>query len=242
MSFAVNTSRDYYLIQVYHLKSQEQIKQIDNYLKNTYLPFLHQQGIIKVGVFEPIDNDTARDKKLMVWIPLHNIQALDKLDNAIEQIDPLGNNPLIHLNGPNGELPYTRIETSLSKSFKDQAQFVRQSNLTKSPERIYEFRSYEGANEALFLQKVHMFNEGKEIELFKKLNFNAIFYAKVVAGDRMPNLIYMTSFNNLDDRNAHWKTFSDDPTWKHISNLPIYLNTVSKADIILMKAKDYADF
>ena len=87
-----------------------------------------------------------------------------------------------------------------------------------------------------------MFNEGKEIELFNKLNFNAVFYAKVIAGNRMPNLVYMTSFNNMDDRNAHWKAFSADPTWKIISNLPQYLKTVSKADIVLMTAKDYADF
>lgn len=87
-----------------------------------------------------------------------------------------------------------------------------------------------------------MFNEGKEIGLFERLNFNAIFYAKVIAGARMPNLIYMTSFNNIADREAHWKAFGDDPFWKKISNAPEYLKTVSKADIILMKAKPYGDF
>lgn len=241
-AFSAKPSRDFYLIQIYHCTNQQQIVNLNAYLKDTYLPFLHQQGIAKVGVFEPIENDTAADKKLMVWVPLGSLANLDKIDAAIEQIDPLGNNPIIHPESNSNELPYTRVETILSKSFKNQAQFEKKSNLTPSPDRIYEFRSYEGPNEAMFLKKVHMFNEGKEIELFKKLNFNAIFYAKVIAGSRMPNLIYMTSFNNLEDRNTHWKTFSDDPTWKHISNLPIYLKTISKADIILMKAKDYADF
>jgi len=241
-SFANKASRDYYLIQVYHCSSQQQIQNLDSYLKSSYLPFLHQQGIGKVGVFEPIDNDTASDKRLMVWIPLASLQMLDKIDGAIEQIDPLSTHPLIHPEQNNNTVPYTRVESMLSKAFKDQAHFEPKSSLTHSSNRIFEFRSYEGPTEAMFLKKVHMFNEGDEIELFKKLNFNAVFYAKVIAGSRMPNLIYMTSFNDLEDRNAHWKTFSDDPTWKHISNLPIYLNTVSKADIILMKAKDYADF
>lgn len=132
----------------------------------------------------------------------------------------------------------------MSKAFKDQTQFEKKSTLKKNnpDERIFEFRSYESASEIMHLKKVHMFNEGKEIRLFARLNFNAIFYGKVLAGARMPNLIYMTSFNNKADRDAHWKAFGDDAYWKKISTSPEYLNTVSKSDIILMKAKEYADF
>jgi hypothetical protein len=237
-----NNPRDYYVIQIYHCTDKSQISNIDAYLKSTYLPHLHAAGISKVGVFEPIDNDSAKDKRLMVWFPLQSINDLDKLDQLVEAIDPLGNNPLIHLENADSSLPYSRIETILTKAFKNQAQFVTSSDLVKSADRIYEFRSYEGPTEDMYLRKQHMFNEGNEIELFKKLNFNAIFYSKVIAGSRIPNLIYMTSFNNLEDRNAHWKTFGEDPTWKYISNLPQYLKTVSKADIILMTARDYADF
>jgi hypothetical protein len=57
----------------------------------------------------------------------------------------------------------------------------------------------------------------------------------------MPNLIYITRFSNLADREAHWKNFVEAPAWKQMSNLPEYLNTVSKADIILMRAKTYSD-
>ena len=237
-----NNPREYYIIQVYHCNSQKQINHIDAFLKDISLPHLHKMGIVKVGVFEPVDNDTAADKRLMVWIPIKSINEIDQLDNVIDQLDPMGNNSILGLKNADSSLPYTRIETTIAKAFKNQAQFSTKSDLVKSSARIYEFRSYEGPSEDMFLKKVHMFNEGKEIELFNKLNFNAIFYAKVIAGNRMPNLVYMTSFNNMDDRNAHWTAFSADPTWKIISNLPQYLKTVSKADIILMTAKDYADF
>lgn len=56
--------RDYYVIQIYHCSNQNQIDNIDNYLKNVYLPYLHGKGITKVGVFAPIANDTSMDKKL----------------------------------------------------------------------------------------------------------------------------------------------------------------------------------
>ena len=87
-----------------------------------------------------------------------------------------------------------------------------------------------------------MFNEGGEVALFKRLNFNAIFYSKAITGARTPNLIYMTSFNNMSDRDAHWKTFGSDPEWKKLSSAPEYLKTVSRNETILMKAKTYGDF
>ena len=235
-------ARDYYLIQVYHCSNLSQIANIDTYLINTYLPYLHQNGIAKVGVFAPLENDTAVDKRLFVWIPLKSIDALDALDQKIEKIDPMGNDPVIHLENADSSLPYNRIEKILTRAFKFQPNYVTKSNLTKSNNRVYEYRSYESATEDLHLRKVHMFNEGGEVPLFERLNFNAIFYSKVIAGSRMPNLIYMTSFNNMDDRNAHWKAFGQDPVWKKISAAPEYLKSVNRNETILMSARDYADF
>jgi hypothetical protein len=236
-----NNQRDYYITQVYHCSTNSQLEAVDAYLKNVYLPHIHQFGIANVGVFEPINNDTAKDKTIMVWIPLSSLAQLDQLDQLKEAIDPLKSNNLLSLTLTNGELPYDRLETVISKSFKFQGQFDKKTSFQKSPDNIYEYRSYESADEAFFLKKVHMFNEGKEIELFKSLNFNALFYSKVIAGSRMPNLIYITRFSNLADREAHWKNFVDAPAWKQMSTLPEYLNTVSKADIILMRAKSYSD-
>ena len=71
-------ARDYYLIQIYHCSTAKQIENIDLYLKNTFLPYLHKNGIEKVGVFAPLNNDTASDKKLYIWVPFKNIQKLDK--------------------------------------------------------------------------------------------------------------------------------------------------------------------
>lgn len=233
--------RDYYMTQVYHCSTTSQLEAVDTYLKNVYLPHLHQFGIANVGVFEPIGNDTARDKTVMVWIPLSSLQQLDKLDQIKEAIDPLKPNTLLSLTISSGVLPYNRIETIISKSFKFQGQYIKKTSFQKSPDNIYEFRSYESADEALFLKKVHMFNEGKEIDLFESLNFNALYYSKVIAGDRMPNLMYITRFKDIADREAHWKSFGASDAWKQMSTLPEYLNSVSKADIILMRAKSYSD-
>ena len=88
-----------------------------------------------------------------------------------------------------------------------------------------------------------MFNDGGEIALFKKLNFNAVFYGKVLSGSRMPNLMYMTTFENMADRDAHWKAFGSSEEWKTMSALPEYENkvSVSRNETILMRPADYSD-
>jgi len=235
-------ARDYYLIQIYHCSTTKQITNIDAFLKNTFLPYMHENGIKKVGVFAPVDNDTAADKKLYVWVPFKNIQKLDALDQKIEALDPMGNAAIIHLENADGSLPYTRIEKIITRAFKFQPEYVTTSSLIKSSNRIYEYRSYESPTEDMHLRKVHMFNEGGEVTLFESLHFNAIFYSKVIAGSNMPNLIYMTSFNNMEDRNAHWKSFVEAPLWKKISVAPEYLNSVNRNETVLMSARDYADF
>ena len=113
----------------------------------------------------------------------------------------------------------------------------------KSPhnERVYELRSYEGATEQLHASKLKMFNVGDEVSIFKRLNFNAVFYAEVLAGSHQPNLMYMTTFENMADREAKWKLFNNDDAFKKLLAIPEYQHNVSKADIIFLRPADYSD-
>jgi hypothetical protein len=86
-----------------------------------------------------------------------------------------------------------------------------------------------------------MFNQGGEVTLFKRLGFNAVFYAEVLSGSHMPNLMYMTSFDNMASRDEHWKSFGNDPFWKKLVAAPEYQNNVSKADIFFLHPAEYSD-
>ena len=87
-----------------------------------------------------------------------------------------------------------------------------------------------------------MFNEGGEVPLFARLGFNAVFYAEVVSGPAMPNLIYMTSFENMGEREKHWDAFSNDPAWKKLLSMKEYDKTVSKNTIVFLKATKYSEY
>ena len=86
-----------------------------------------------------------------------------------------------------------------------------------------------------------MFNEGGEIALFKSLDFNALFYAEVISGSTMPNLMYMTTFADMAAHDAHWNAFKNSPEWKKLSALPEYKNTVSKNVTLLLHPTEYSD-
>ena len=87
-----------------------------------------------------------------------------------------------------------------------------------------------------------MFVEGDEVALFKRLGFNAVFYADVLAGSKMPNLMYMTTFANQASRDDHWKAFTDDAQWKSLKGNPVYQNNISKITIWFLRPTDYSDY
>lgn len=234
-------ARELYEIKLYHFKTPEQEKGLDDYLQQALLPALHKAGISKVGVFKALANDTSADKLLYVFMPLKSLEQFMSLPETLNKDEAYKTAGSAYLDAVYNNPPYTRVESILLKAFRMAPQ-MQVSGLTgPRADRIYELRSYESPTEKLYINKVHMFNEGGEVPLFKRLGFNAIFYADVISGSHMPNLMYMTSFDNMAARNQHWKDFSADPEWKKLSAMPEYQHNVSKVEITWLHATDYSD-
>ena len=60
--------KDIYQIKIYRMKTNGQVTQVDNFLKNAYLPALHRLGVSRVGVFKNVGIDTAVEKSIYVWM------------------------------------------------------------------------------------------------------------------------------------------------------------------------------
>lgn len=234
--------QEYYEIKVYHFATSEQETMLDNYLKTAYLPALHKTGIKQVGVFKPLVNDTAADKRIYVFFTASSLEKLVDLPKQLLNDITYTNVAKDYMEAGYDHPPFARFETILLRAFPLAPQMNLPALTGDKKERVYELRSYEGPTEKLYNTKVKMFNEGGEIALFKRLNFNAVFYSEVISGSRMPNLMYMTSFENMTDRDTHWDSFRNDAEWKRLSGLPEYQHTVSKAEIILLHPADYSDF
>lgn len=234
-------SKEFYQIRIYHLKDKAQEDRVDKYLQNAFIPAVHKAGIKKVGVFKPVGNDTAADRRIFVFMPFSSLNQFTTLSDQLGKDKEHAAAGADYLDAAYDNSPYTRMEVIQTEAFPDMPQMQLPQLKGPMSERIYELRSYESANEHYHINKVKQFNEGGEIRIFKNLGFNAVFYSRVIAGSHMPNLMYMTTFENKASRDEHWKAFSADADWKKVSALPEYQHNVSKNDTMFLTPTDYSE-
>lgn len=235
-----NEQQQIFQIKTYHLDGADQEKQVDRYLKEAYIPALHRAGIEPVGAFKPIDQDTTSDRRIYVLIPYDSIDRLTKLPATLEEDEEYLKDGSSYINAPHDEPPYAYIESVIMKAFTEAPRIMSPDLTSPKSQRIYELRSYGSATEAINRNKVEMFNAG-EVEIFDRLGFNAVFYGNVLSGSEMPNLMYMTSFEDMESRDAHWDSFRSDSQWEELSSMDKYQNNVSWADIYLLHSTEYSD-
>jgi hypothetical protein len=234
--------RSIYQLTIYHYTTPEQEKRLDAYLQTALLPALHRQQIKYIGVFKAHANDTAQDKTLYVLTPLTSLNAVTTVQTKLNADKDYQTAGADYINAAYNHSPYNRIETILLEAFPLAPQLTLPDLMNDRRERVYELRSYESATEKILVNKIKMFNEGDEIGLFKKLHFNAAFYGEVVAGSKMPNLMYLTCHENKAAREANWKAFGESAEWKKLSSMPEYQNNVSHIDINFLYPAEYSDF
>jgi hypothetical protein len=242
-SFAAPKAKQmYYEVKIYRIKDNVQEAAMDTYLKDAFLPALHRAGIPTVGVFKPIEADTAFGKMIYVFIPFKTMEQYAQLADKLGKDQVYAQAGKAFIDAPYNNPPYVRYESILSKAFSNMPEFRVPKFTTPMSERIYEYRSYESATEAKADKKIYMFNEGGEIGIFESIGANAVFYAKVILGSQMPRLIYMTTYADMKSHDERWAAFRIHPEWKRISALEEYKNTTSKTRAYLLHPTSYSDF
>lgn len=236
------SNKEFYQLKTYTFSNKEQVSVTDDFLKTVYLPALKTQGIEHIGVFKSIPNEKDSTDKTYVLIPYSSWSQLLSVSDEMNAVDNETLQQSSYHTASHEAPPYDRIESTLMRAFDDMP-FMEVPNI-KGPraQRIYELRSYESPNENYYKRKVDMFNAGGEVKLFDRLGFNAVFYADVISGAKMPNLVYMTTFPDRTTRDSLWKEFVAAPEWKAIVDLPKYVHTVSHADVLLLYPTEYSDY
>src|SRR5882724_10968508 len=161
-------ARNYFQLKIYQLKNKEQEERVEKYLQQAFLPALHRAGISKVGVFKPIGNDTAAIRRIYILIPFNSLDQFTKLPQLLAKDNQYITDGQNYLNAVYNDPSYLRIESILLQAFTGMPNIGIPELKNPNSERIYELRSYEGATEKIFENKVKMFNDGDEISLFKR--------------------------------------------------------------------------
>ena len=239
-AFAQIYNREFYELKIYHFNNRGQQDRVEKYLKDALLPALHRVGINRTGVLKTLESDTT-GLKIYVLIPFESGEQLLLLPQQLQndnQYETAGND---YLNATNDNPPYSRFETVIMLAFENMPELKVPNLTTPKSERIYELRSYESATEKIHQNKLQMFNQGGEIDIFKKIDANPVFFGQVMSGSHMPNLMYLTAYANKAAREDHWTVFKNNADWKRISSMPEYKNNVSHADILFLQPTDYSD-
>lgn len=239
-AFAKVPGREFYELRIYHLNNKAQQERVEKFLQDALLPALHRVGINRTGVMRTLEGDTT-GLKIYVLIPFKSMDQLLLLPQQLQndkQYASFGND---YLNATYDNPPYSRFETVIMKAFVNMPELIVPKLNTPKSERIYELRSYESPTEERHLSKIKMFNEGGEINIFKQIDANPVFWGQVISGSHMPNLMYLTTYANKAAREEHWKVFKAHPEWKKLSAMPEYLKNVSHSDILFLQPTDYSD-
>ncbi len=235
-------AREYYQLKTYHFETDAQQQMTDDYLKNAFLPALKRLDIVNVGVFKPRPTDSVTPKMTYVLIPFNSLVQFSLLEDTLMADEIHQKDGKAYLSAAHDKAPYKRIESTLMKAFIDMPKMMASKLDGPRKDRIYELRSYEAATEDLYKKKVDMFNAGGEVKLFDRLGFNAVFYAEVLSGGQMPNLMYMTTHASQEVRDANWKNFGEAPEWIKLKAVPKYQNTVSLNDTRFLYPTEYSDY
>lgn len=240
-SVAKAPAREYYQLKIYHYKTPEQENRLEQYLQQAYVPAIHRSGIKYVGIFKPV-TQLDSDRRIYVFTPFPSLNKLAGIEQTLQADTKYLADGKDYIDAVYNDAPYNRMEIIILQAFPMMPTTAVPNLTAPKADRVYELRSYESPTEKYNVNKVRMFNVGDEIGLFKRLNFNAVFYSEVISGSHMPNLMYMTTFNSKADRDKHWETFGNDAQWKTLTAMDEYKNNVSHADILFLHPTEYSDF
>jgi hypothetical protein len=224
--------KQYYELRRYLVENDEQQQQVVTFFRDVAIPALNRAGIKPVGVFTPTE-DGVRD--VFVLLPHSCAVTLITAKHALLADDAYLKAGESFLNPPFKQPAFARVESSLLLAFDRLPQLEMPA---EGDARVFQLRIYESHSPDAAVRKIHMFNEGGEIAIFKRVGLTPVFFGEALIGTELPNLTYMLGFENREAGDAAWQRFLADPEWTKLKGVEKYKQTVSNITNIWMKPAD----
>ena len=207
---------------------------LEDFLRDAALPAWNRLGITPVGVFSVAYGPNA--PSLYVLLPHPTLDAVLSARDHLVADEAYQRDGATFLSATLADPAFVRMESRLLRAFSGMPRIEAPA---REP-RIFELRIYESHSESAARRKIEMFNEGGEIEIFRKTGLTPVFFGETIIGPLMPNLTYMITFENMEARDRQWDVFVNDPAWKTISSNPYYSGTVSNITDFILRPTGYS--
>ena len=195
--------------------ADNQRQRLSDFLEHAALPAFTRAGIGPLGFFS---SSIAEDGPFILTIATFASLAAMEQQRAKVSADAEYKKALDTFDASPG-LSYVRIDSMLGRAFAGAPEIEVPADEAKRPARVFELRRYESNNAATLARKIKMFESG-EIAIFRRLGMRPVFFAETLVGPRMPNLVYMLSFDDLASREKAWRAFGADPDWQKLRAVP----------------------
>lgn len=209
----------------YHLHVGKKQGLVSDFYRDVAIPAFNRAGIKNIGVFNVKHGEN--NPTLHVIIPHPTLDSIVSLNDRILADENFLRDGNRFLNAPLSDMVFVSMEKTILRAFIKFPGIQVPPQIESKTPRIYQVRRYEAPSLTALKRRVHMFNEGSIIDIFKKTGLQPVFFGETVAGNRMPSLMYMVAFDDMIAFNKTWDTFRADPAWAKLSNDPFYAETIS---------------
>ena len=221
-----HANQQYFEWITYHLPLGSRQNMLSQYYRDVAIPALNRAGINNIGVFNVkhgINNPT-----LHVIIPHPTLESIVTVNDRLLDDAGFVQSGANVLSSRLSEMAFVSMEKTIMKAFTHLPEIQIPTQKVANRSRIFQVRIYEAPSLTASKRKIHMFNEGGEIAIFKKTGLQPILFGETIAGSMMPNLVYMLAFDDFNDMNRAWDNFRVDPDWVKLRDDPYYVETVSR--------------
>ena len=185
-----------------------------------HLPMTKRNDFGPVGYFNVT---IGADTPMLVMVLAHDSLADMEAKNARKSADKPWMRAADKI-GSAVEPPFMRMESSLLRAFDGMpALEVPAVPAAGKAPRVFDLRIYQAETFRDVREKMAMFNQG-EIALFRRVGVNPVFFGHAVVGSKLPNLTYMTWYEDMAARQAAWDKFIHSDDWKKMSSKPEWAN------------------
>jgi hypothetical protein len=231
---AKGPQKELYELRLYQVEPGPKQRLLSDFLREAALPAWRRMGIGPVGVFTMQEPEGPA---VYVLLPHKSPQSLLWANARLMSDAEFLKVAAAFLDVPMSDPAFKRIESTLLLAFDN---MPRLQVPTSKPSRVLQLRIYESHGPKTARKKIEMFNEGGEIEIFRRVGMTAVFFGEALVGPNLPNLTYMLGFDDAEALKTAWDKFKADPEWLKLKADPQYKDTVSKVTNILLRPAPFS--